>query len=262
MIFSHSPFWGGVLAVILYQSVITNPTSFISLGLGIAIGFGLSLYVTGLLAIRGYINVAEQVGDALMDALTMHPMIVSVFADYIINLLKVMGISHPGRPMDSFSACPVRHAQAPCDVTTSTPSRCPSSPTPEINVNIEDIQNLLGGINIQDMMRTLNIDRVPNTDSNEPNTDETPVDKPDCGTNSDAAASETCQRHAGSDEVSESCSDADGSHPVNKEETPREDAKEEKSNPFNPRSSSPGHSALPRSTGKALMSRTNESKPS
>jgi hypothetical protein len=147
MSFVPSPFWGGVLAVTFYQLVFTNPVSFLSLGLGMVIGFGLSLYTIGVLVVRGYISATQSFGEALGKVLRENPMIGSIFGDYISNLFRTC-YPRPWSPTPSFTACPTRPTNVSgCPMRTSNVSECPmrtASAAP--NLNIGDILSLINSV--------------------------------------------------------------------------------------------------------------------
>jgi len=209
MTVSSLPFWGGVLAVTFYQLVFTNPVAFLSLGVGIATGFGIALYAVAALVIRGYISLARGFAESLTSVLKEHPTI----DNYVNNVIRNMSPSPPERSVHVFP--PERSARAPCDVNTPDLPRRDPPRIPGMNANIQDILKELNikESNVQDVIRQLYGDNVSNAEPSGPSADETPADKPACDTNSTAAPGarqdaqselaaevpETCRGHHGPD---------------------------------------------------------------
>ncbi len=142
MNFSPSPFWGGVLAVTFYQLVCTNPISFLSLGLGMTIGFVLTLYAVGVLVFRGYINVTRQLAESLRDAFREYPTLASVFSNYVSGLFDILYPTPNRFPVDF----------KPTTCGPPGPVCCPARVSPP------DID--LGNINIGDIMKHINVGEI------------------------------------------------------------------------------------------------------
>jgi len=142
MNFSPSPFWGGVLAVTFYQLVFTNPVSFLSLGLGMVIGFGLSLYTLGFLVVRGYISATQQMAGVVTSSLRDNPMLASIFNAYTSSIFNTLFPRHsPSRPFQTPSDCYPSFSVSPSDVSVS-----PSTKTDVPNLNIGDLISMMNSI--------------------------------------------------------------------------------------------------------------------
>jgi len=146
MNFSPSPFWGGVLAVTFYQLIFTNPVSFLSMGLGIVIGCGLTLYTVSQLVIRGYISMTKQVAETLSDAFREHPMVSGIFCRYIGDIFKTF---YPTpRPLSSFPTCPSGNTYRPCQANPFAPPTPSPTPSPTPDVDMSAVFDILKGVNI------------------------------------------------------------------------------------------------------------------
>nr|QBK85954.1 MAG: hypothetical protein LCMAC101_05490 [Marseillevirus LCMAC101] len=148
MNFGLSPFWGGVLAVTFYQLIFTNPISFLSMGLGIVIGFGLSLYVIGHLMVRGYISMTKQVVESIGNLFRKYPMVSGIFSKYISDLFKTV---YP--TPQSLSSFPFINTNPRSDPGTpygrpSSSSPSPPSSTPPPDIDISGIFDIFKNLNI------------------------------------------------------------------------------------------------------------------
>lgn len=164
MNFPLSSFWGGVLTVSFYQLVFTNPVSFLSLGLGVVIGFCLTLYIVGDLAVRGYISATQQMARVVVEALDNNPMLASIFRTYINSTFNTLFPKHWSPPPSSFPTCsPV-----------SPPTCSPAAP----NLNIGDILNLMNSFRPDEQTENNNISRTDETVLPEDTQDEVSIVTP------------------------------------------------------------------------------------
>ena len=184
MNFSPSPFWGGVLAVTFYQLVFTNPVSFLSLGLGMVIGFGLSLYTLGFLVVRGYISATQQMAGVVTSALRDNPMLASVFNSYMSSIFNTLSRPSPSCPFKTLLDCYPSFSVSPSDIPVSpsdipvSPSDIPVSPS-DIPVSPSDVSSCPStrtaapNLNIGDFISMMNSIIPDRTNENSSKTDET-----------------------------------------------------------------------------------------
>ena len=165
MNFSPSPFWGGVLAVTFYQLVCTNPVSFLSLGLGMTIGFVLTLYAVGVLVFRGYISMTGQLAEILGDSFRQYPMLVRIFGNYVGNLFDTL---YPN-PNPSCFNVPRRGPTCGPPGPVCCPTRVSPPPFNLDGINITDIMK---HIDIGEIMKNIDTRATPNSDEDT----EVPVD--------------------------------------------------------------------------------------